>query len=83
MKKLQMLFFVSFIMFSANAFSHDFWLGLGLGLLLQPQVYYAPPPVYYSPPQYYYPRQYCYFVDMGGWYDQYGNYIPNIQQLCR
>lgn len=82
-------------MFSGTAFAHDdFWWGLGVGaLLFAPPVYIAPPPQYYYPPpqpeyyyappvRYYSPRPHCYSTDMGGYYDYYGRYIPNMQQRC-
>jgi hypothetical protein len=106
--KLQMLFFVIFVVFSAGVFSNDdhheghhdqhhhrnyddywgghHWHGNPLDSFLHGFGHQLAIPNlgrYYAPlSQYYLPRSYCYPVDVGGYYDYYGQYIPNIQQQC-
>lgn len=90
--KMKIILVILLTIFSGGASAHsDFWLGLGAGaLLFGPPVYVAPPQQYYYPPpqlEYYYapPLQHyshCYPMDMGGHYNYYGRYIPNIQQRC-
>jgi hypothetical protein len=56
----------------------------------QYQVVQPPPPYQqnygyqYQPQQQYYPQQrICNTVDAGGWYTQYGQYMPNYQVVCQ
>lgn len=55
---------------------NSFFYGLGQNL---GRPYYLPYPNYYYPPP---PRPYpCHWVDVGGYYDAWGRYFPNMQ--CR
>jgi hypothetical protein len=51
---------------------------------VQPYQYPAPyQPNYYNPYQYQPRQRVCDTVDAGGWYTQYGQYMPNYQVVCR